>query len=335
MTAEPDIETRRREAAFWFARLNQKRVAASDISAFGQWRREPKNAAAFARFEALWEAADTLKADPDVAAMSADAHARAQSAKRSRARISRVLAPIGALAVLAAAVGLGLHLARPPVFETGIGETRAIVLADGSRVTLDTDSRMQVRLGPDRRRVDLVRGQAFFDVERDAERPFTVSAGETEVTAIGTAFGVRRAGQGARVTLVEGRVAVSRPGSGAGSGAGPAHWSLSPGEQVTTSSPGAVIRRVDAEAATSWRSGRLVFAGEPLKIAVAEINRYGQAKIVLEAPAVADIPVSGAFNTGDIEGFAAALVELYPVAADRSMPDRIVIRPSRDKSNAP
>lgn len=326
MTADSELETRRREAAFWFARLNQKRVAASDISAFGQWRRTPENAAAFARFEALWEAADTLKADPEVAALTADAHARAAAAKRSRARMSKVLLPLGAITVFAAgAVALALHLNRPPIFETGLGETRVIALADGSTITLDTDSRIRVRLQSDRRLVELTRGQAYFDVEQLAGRPFTVSAGDTDVTAIGTAFGVRRAGQGARITLVEGRIAVvDRTRS-------EAPWSLSPGQQITTAAAQPQVRQVDALSATSWREGRLVFAGEPLSTAVAEVNRYGRTKIVLEAPAVADIPVSGVFDAGDIDGFASALVELYPVSVDRSVANQIVIRPSARK----
>ena len=180
MTADNDLDVRRREAASWFATLNQKRVAASDITAFSQWRRTPANAEAYARIETMWEAAGSLKGDADIAALTAGARARADASRKLQGRLAKGLLPIGAVAAVAAVVvGVTMWSARPLSYETGLGERRIVVLADGSKVTLDTESRITVRLTGRRRAVELASGQAFFDVEGDPARPFVVTAGDT------------------------------------------------------------------------------------------------------------------------------------------------------------
>ncbi|WP_439471504.1 FecR domain-containing protein [Brevundimonas sp.] len=177
-----------------------------------------------------------------------------------------------------------------------------------------------------RRAVELASGQAFFDVEGDPARPFVVRAGATDVTALGTRFDVRRAGGGAQVTLVEGKVDVVDRGQAT------PRWSLAPGQQIVTASPRPAVRSVDAASETSWTVGRLIFAGDTVEAAVAEVNRYTASKVVLDAPAIADIAVSGAFNTGDVEGFVSALTELYPVVANRTASGQIVIRDAPAKN---
>lgn len=327
MTADNDLDVRRREAASWFATLNQKRVAASDITAFSQWRRTPANAEAYARIETMWEAAGSLKGDADIAALTAGARARADASRKLQGRLAKGLIPIGAVATVAAVVvGVTMWSARPLSYETGLGERRIVVLADGSKVTLDTESRITVRLTGRRRAVELASGQAFFDVEGDPARPFVVRAGATDVTALGTRFDVRRAGGGAQVTLVEGKVDVVDRGQAT------PRWSLAPGQQIVTASPRPAVRSVDAASETSWTVGRLIFAGDTVEAAVAEVNRYTASKVVLDAPAIADIAVSGAFNTGDVEGFVSALTELYPVVANRTASGQIVIRDAPAKN---
>jgi transmembrane sensor len=329
MTADTDLDARRREAASWFATLNQKRVAAADITAFSQWRRKPENAAAYARIETMWEAAETLKGDTDISALTEGARARADVSRKVHSRRSKVLIPIGAVATIAAlALGVTLWAGRSQSYETSLGERRTVVLADGSRVTLDTDSRIRVKLTGDRRTVELADGQAFFEVQGDRTRPFVVTAGATDVTAVGTRFDVRRNGDGAQVTLVEGKVDVTNR-----TGAAP-HWSLTPGQQIVTTSQRPAVRTVDVTSETSWTTGRLIFASDTVETAVAEVNRYSHAKVVLQAPAIASITVSGAFNTGDVDGFVSALTELYPVVAERTPSGQIVIRDATDKNPA-
>lgn len=323
MTVDDDLDIRRQEAAAWFTRLSRRRVSTDDVRAFSAWRRDPDNARAYQRVEAVWTASETLSADADISALTAEALARPDKPERARTRNAGFLKPLGGVAVaLAVVLGAGLWVVNRPLdYATAVGEQRTLRLEDGSRVILDTDTRLQVRLSADARSVTLVRGQAFFDVEGDPERPFTVSAGGTRVTAIGTRFDVRRLGDGARVVLVEGRVAVRDADTPKGD------WALRPGQQVVTTARRPAVTPVDAVRATSWTTGRLIFDGVPIRDAVAEVNRYSERKLALRAPAIAEIPVSGAFDTGDVDGFVAALEDLYPVTVERQPDGGLVLSP--------
>lgn len=323
MTVDDDLDIRRQEAAAWFTRLSRRRVSTDDVRAFSAWRRDPDNARAYERVEAVWTASETLSADADISALTAEALARPDKPERARTRNAGFLKPLGGVAVaLAVVLGAGLWVVNRPLdYATAVGEQRTLRLEDGSRVILDTDTRLQVRLSADARSVTLVRGQAFFDVEGDPERPFTVSAGGTRVTAIGTRFDVRRLGDGARVVLVEGRVAVRDADAPKGD------WALRPGQQVVTTARRPAVTQVDAVRATSWTTGRLIFDGVPIRDAVAEVNRYSERKLALRAPAIAEIPVSGAFDTGDVDGFVAALEDLYPVTVKRQPDGGLVLSP--------
>lgn len=320
MTVDDDLDIRRQQAASWFTRLSKRRVSTDDVKAFSAWRRDPDNARAYERVESVWAATNALADDPEISALTAEALGRAPAPIRARAMVSGIWKPLGgvAVAMIALAVVSLWVLNRPLTYVTAVGELRTVRLEDGSRVTLDTGSRIQVRLDDARRSVTLISGQAFFDVAGNPTRPFVVSAGDTQVTAIGTRFDVRRLRDGARVTLVEGRVTV-RKADQADDG-----WSLDPGQQVTTATPRPVVATVDVAQETSWTTGRLIFRETPIGVAVEEINRYSETKIELQASRIAGIPVSGVFDTGDTDGFVAALQELYSVRAERR-PDGSVI----------
>ncbi|AYG95648.1 FecR family protein [Brevundimonas naejangsanensis] len=322
MAVDKEGDVRRQEAASWFARLGQRRVSTTDIHDFFEWRKNPANARAYERVEKAWATSGALADDPDISALTAEALGKAPPPVRARYMVSRLWKPIaaGATALVALALFASWAMDRPLDYATATGEQRTLRLADGSRVILDTGSRVSVRLRPDRRSVTLVSGQAFFDVEGDPARPFVVTAGDTTVTAVGTRFDVRRLGQGARVTLVEGRVDVGSPGT-----ARPV-WSLAPGQQVVTTQGAPEVRTVDAARETSWTTGRLVFAATPIREAVAEVSRYSDRRIELKDGGIAQIPVSGAFDTGDTEAFIAALSDLYGVTASRSPDGAIILR---------
>lgn len=328
MTVDGDLDIRRREAAAWFTRLSQQRVSTDDVRAFSAWRRDPANAQAYARVESVWAASKTLANDPDISRITAEA-LDAPAPTRARSLITRLMPPLGgagaAVAVLTVAIFAGAwFLTRPLTYDTGIGEQRTVQLADGSRLTLDTDTRVRIRLGDALRSVTLVKGQAYFQVQGDAARPFVVTAGDTVVTALGTRFDVRRLENGhARVVLVEGRVEVSDMRSTT------PDIELAPGQELRTTPARPAVRTVDVARATSWTTGRLVFEGTPVAGAVAEVNRYSNRKIELQAPQIATIPVSGAFDAGDVDGFVAALVDLYGVRTATRRDGTIVVSAPR------
>lgn len=316
-----DAEIRRREAADWFVRLNQRKVDRQDVVAFSEWRRDPFNAGAFERLDALWGAAGTLAHDPEIVALTEALKAEARQGPKTTAppRRSPGWRGLGALAgalLLTALVG-GWLWVQPRALSTAVGERRTVVLADGSELTLDTASRVTVRLRGGQRRIELLEGQASFSVAPDPTRPFTVTAGQTRVIALGTRFDVRRDGDGARVVLEEGRVRVATTA---------ADWTLAPGQGVDTGDARPRPAPVDVPRQTSWREGRLIFERAPVSEAVAEVNRYSRHKIELEPGAVGEGTVSGAFDAGDQDGFLSALTALYPLRVDRAPDGHVVLR---------
>lgn len=309
--APPERDRAEREAAEWFARLNTLSVSSQALQDFQDWRRTPANDAAFERMEELWDLGGRLKASAHAQRL-VDAALR-RPARRSGARRLARPAVIG-LAAFAAAAALAVSFALTPGdrYTTTVGEQRLVTLDDGTRLRLDTNTAVRVRLGAARRDVDLIRGQAFFDVARDATRPFVVRADGTSVRAVGTQFDVRRAGDMVKVTLVEGVVEVSHAKAAK-------TWRLQPGEALA-SDPSAIAapRKIDIAAATSWTAGRLVFRRTPLAEAVAEVNRYSRRKVVVDAPRLQTVPVSGVFDVGDTEAFVVAVGDLFELRAQPS-----------------
>jgi transmembrane sensor len=190
-----------------------------------------------------------------------------------------------------------------PTFTTAVGELSTFHLADGSVVTLSTDSAVKVDPWNRERRLSLLRGQAFFKVAKDAARPFVVAVGDKLVTAVGTAFDVRLDPGKLSVTLLEGRVRIAGP-----SPRGDRMVEMSAGSKfVAADAADWNIAAVDAVKEASWLQGRLVFDGEPLSAVVAEMNRFSTRKLRVSDPRVAATPVSGVFKTGQVDAFVAAL----------------------------
>ncbi|UQV18927.1 FecR domain-containing protein [Brevundimonas albigilva] len=329
MTTEADADIRRRETADWFARLNQRQVSTADIKAFSAWRRDDENARAFDRMQAFWDASRALSDQPDMVALTVEARSRSSTGPGRRARRVGVLAPIGAVGAVVMAVAIGWwtwssQQARP--YFTQVGERQVVDLADGSSVLLDTASRIEVRMTGETRLITLTAGQARFDVRPDPDRPFVVVAGDTRVTALGTLFDVRRLGAGARVILVEGRVEVrdeNQPG---------ARWDLAPGQQLETAARQPHVAATDLASAASWTAGRLTFEETPIGVAVAEMNRYTRRPIELRVGDLSAVRVSGVFDAGDIDGFVAALRDLYDLEVSRSEDGRVVLTASYENN---
>jgi transmembrane sensor len=208
-----------------------------------------------------------------------------------------------------------------PDFVTAKGQQRQITLPDGSRLTLDTDSAVDVAFSSGRRSLTLARGRALFDVQRDPGRPFEVRAGDRQVVALGTRFDVQVDPAGMRVRLFEGRVAVSPVGGGSA-------VQLTPGEQF--SQKGASARVVAApveEDALAWRQGLVVFEDENLAAAAAELNRYSSSPLLVRDPQIARMRISGAFKSGDPARFARTVSTIHPVRVRRNSDGSIELLP--------
>lgn len=188
-----------------------------------------------------------------------------------------------------------------PETRTALGQIASIALADGSRVTLNTDSALRTAIFSTGRQVRLDRGEAYFQVAKDKTRPFTVAAGKITATAIGTAFSMRQYDDAVIVTLAEGKLRVATADS---------HETaiLSPGDQLRSDKAGFHLIRVDARQATSWTSGMLDFDRVPLATVVNEFNRYRQRQIVLGDRRLANLPVTGLFPINQPDRFVDMLV---------------------------
>jgi transmembrane sensor len=242
-----------------------------------------------------------------------------------RALVAAVTATVALVAVLVVQPWRDVD-----TYGTGIGEQRLVLLKDGSRMSLNTSTRVRVELSPAQRRVSVEGGEAFFEVAKDASRPFVVRAAGTEVTATGTAFLVRlmppHAGgrESVDVTLVEGQVVVQ----GSGSKASNQPIVMAAGDRVrvgrgqdgrTASGASAAAPERDRprlDQVLAWQRGEAIFDNVPLREALAEMSRYSSTPITVN-PRVGDLRVSGVFKTGDSVGFVQAVAALHGLAVHK------------------
>ena len=205
-----------------------------------------------------------------------------------------------AASIVFAALGLGAYswyyLQSHPTYTTDIGENRSITLADGSTVDLNARSKLRVEFSKGERDVELLEGQALFEVAHDASRPFVVRSGGAQVRAVGTQFDVYRGSAGTTVTVVEGRVAVAERAAPADSGA----TFVSAGEQVTVTAQAITPpKHTDVVAATAWTQHRLIFDATPLAEVVEHFNRYNTRQLIIDDPELAAFHVSGVYASTD------------------------------------
>lgn len=193
-----------------------------------------------------------------------------------------------------AAPGSGHHLTR-------IGEVLRLPLADGSAVTLNSGSEVVVEYRADRRQIQLLRGEALFDVAKDRHRPFVVMAAGSEVRAVGTSFSVRRRQDDAVKVLVrEGTVEVDADQRAPQRVTANMLAIVSPTRAVQ-------LQPLDAQRVQQllvWRDGMIAFDGDTLAQAAAEFARYNDMRILIDDPAVARRTVVGLYSANDPEGFA-------------------------------
>ncbi|MFD1787910.1 FecR family protein [Sphingomonas floccifaciens] len=198
-------------------------------------------------------------------------------------------------------------------YATRVGGRDAIGLADGSRVELNTATRLRSTAAKTNRQVWLDQGEAFFKVVHDPAHPFVVHAGDYRVTVLGTSFAVQRQGEAVTVSVVEGRVRVDRS-NGERIQIGRPAPSLVSGQRAILSGADMVVTDSDAsrvERALAWRDGMLSFDGAALGDVVADFNRYNDRKIVVADPDVAAIRLTGTFRSANQVGFLRLLREAY------------------------
>lgn len=362
-------------AACWSEALRNSGDDAATRTAFRAWyEADNHHAEAFARVEAARERVATVADTPALMALRNETLSRVATRRPRWPKVALAMAAslVAAMAGLLAFTGApwqelpgslfeGVRLAinGQTLYRTAVGERLVVTLDDGTRLTLNTDSRLVVGFQPDRRDIRMQHGQALFEVAKDASRPFVVTAGNRQVTALGTAFDVRYNQQRFEVTLIEGKVEVAEsvPDApratsnasrdvaaphpspltphGANVASGPAAADLSPratvllpGQQLiaaATLEAAPLVRHADLKRATSWRYGQVIFEDDLLGNAIIEMNRYAKRRIAIADPALAELRLSGAFDTGQTGTFIEALTTYFPVTVARQNSEEIVL----------
>jgi transmembrane sensor len=201
---------------------------------------------------------------------------------------------------------------------TAKGEHQIIALSDGSSVELNTDSEIQVRYRFNQRQVDLVRGEAFFNVIHNAERPFLVAVSNLTIHDIGTAFNVYKKNQKVAIAVQEGVVDVNTKLG---------LRRLNAGQQIAYSNDEGFesLGQLDLDASTAWRQGKLLFRGQRLADVLAEIGRYHDIEIHLPNAKIADLQVSGSFRAEQLDNMLNAVSTLLPVNIKRISEKEVLI----------
>lgn len=316
-TPKPSASARA-EAAAWMARLHGPNRSPEVEAGFRRWLAEaPEGAAAFEWLTDTWEKSARLRRRP----------VEQLRAERSSLRISLPRAALAAAAAaIVAIVGTMLYLQNNALI-TRVGEQRIVRLEDGSRMHLNTDTRVVVHYDKQQRGIELRKGEALFDVAPRADRVFVVTAGDRQIRAVGTSFMIRRDERSLAVTLVEGKVTVAPiEGNSAGYAlapgaavSGPTVWSgppdaiqLAAGERLTirVGEP-ARIDRPPLDRVSAWQRGQVAFDDTPLADALSEMNRYSDMQLAISGSTSTAIRVSGVFKAGDSTDFARAVASTY------------------------
>lgn len=241
----------------------------------------------------------------------------------------RFWASAATLTLAIAAVALYIQGMGPDTYATRLGEQRSVLLDDGSVISLNTSTRIEVAYTEDARQVRLIQGEALFDVEKDVTRPFLVKTQAAVIRVTGTQFNVYDKDDSTAVTVLEGQVevaprdveprapATAQSTGSSGDSAG-AVARLTAGNQALVRRGSAEIETVavaSPEAVTAWTERRLVFDATPLSEIVQQFNRYNRKKLVLEDPTLASLELSGVFDSNDPESLVLFLKRISDVEA--------------------
>jgi transmembrane sensor len=322
------------QASHWWELFHSDSASNADHREFGEWvARSPERVEAYLQTARLakairsprliWPstAAEVLireaKASPETVLQFSTSRVSASVDRREGRHVQSRFA-WAAAAVLLIGVGLALFIRQTPQeFRTALGEQRSLLLADGSRATLNTASAIEVIMQKGRRDVRLVQGEALFEVAHDAARPFVVRAGNALLKDVGTQFNVDIRSNGTTVTVIEGEVAVDSAATSESAAAQARHGAGDTGEAlilrandravVTPAGVGTPQRGVNVAASVAWTQRQLMFEHRPLSEVAEEFNRYNKDRIDIDSAALKRQEVTGVFDAKDPASFVAFL----------------------------
>jgi len=305
------------QAIDWVIKLNSGTASKRDSMLAEEWQqRSFSHHKAFAEAEQLWlEMGEVL-----ITAGTPDADRQPSLTVKLSRNINRYQVGIAASFLLAALMipFFGFSDYWLSDFYTGAGEQKSIMLADGSRVLLDTDTALSVAFNETGRRITLQRGRAVFSVAKDPGRPFEVATGTAVVKALGTVFEVMEDQQGTCVTVEEHAVTVKgmhdqdyAPSSRINAGQ-QARYSLKHGLETPST--------VNPKQISAWQRGKLIFKNQPLTMVIAELDRYYPGRMAIMNDRIKAMRVTGVFPVNDPAGALSMIAEILPVKITRITP---------------
>ncbi|WP_454885995.1 FecR family protein [Sphingomonas oryzagri] len=310
------------EAALWHGRM----LDANDATraAFAAWRcMSADHAEAYARVSAARDAAQTLGEQPALLSLRQQTLARTMLVRKAPRVPSRAMAAAALLLAGAPLAALGIHAWMPQrteqagtrTFRTGVGQQADVTLPDGSVVTLDTASRLDVSYSGGERHLHL-EGQGFFQL-RPSDEPVLISAGGHDFSAGQGQFDLRSDPGQVRAFAAQGQLALT---------SGDASVTVEPGHLLAAQGSDVLIRPLDNPASiTGWRHGLLQFDNLTLADAASELNRYRRRPIRIADNHAAALRVSGAFHTAETPAFVDALTSGFPVRVKQDSSEEVVI----------
>lgn len=332
------------EAAQWVVSIDERPLSEDEKKRFRDWVLESdSHRLAFQQVASIWGRMDILEGLSELFPADSSLEPPRRSGHRNAFRLAYAGAGIAA-AALAAVLYLG-NIAKleqdtvpssEKVYLTRVGETATIDLDDGSTIVANTDSRLSVEYTVAERRVTLERGEAFFEVEHDPSRVFSVIVGDTIVRAVGTAFSVHRDGTTVEVLVSEGRVEVLQNQSTsvselAAPGADEKHI-VDVGQLAEFGMSEMRVESIETDEIARrlfWRQGMLAFEGQPLEQVIEEFSRYTTVEIQIASDELRGIRVGGYFDSNDLAGMLTALQSNFGVEVTYLGPDEVLLSSAR------
>lgn len=316
-TTRSDLDPMTRQALAFVVRLTSGDATEADAEALKGWRASgPAQEQAYREAVRLWRLVS--RSEIAAAGPTAKIHPFPQKmGRRSFLRSGALAASVAGLAVVAGGYGL-LGPSIGTLFadhRTKVGERRGIDLPDGSRIELNTSTALSVRYTDQERRIDLIEGEALFTVTPDQARPFVVHAAAGRTTAVGTVFSVRHEAAQVSVTCVEGTIDV----------AANRVTRLTAGQYVRYGRDLGEVSDIDAQIATAWSKGLLIFRDERLGKVIDEVNRYRAGWIVIADSKRADQRVTGVFHLDRTEELLHHIEQTLGVSETRITDQLIVL----------
>ncbi|MEM7099839.1 MAG: FecR domain-containing protein [Pseudomonadota bacterium] len=342
LNAFKDVDSASDQAIEWLARLRAEDVKDQEIGAFAEWlAASSEHKLAFDEALDLWDLSGSALAEfahtlPDTN------HSAIQAPKSDQIRLpAQIWQPLSVAAVFLMTCIVVLLQFQAPVYQTGKGEHRRVVLTDGSTAVLNTNTEIKVRYSGAERRIDLTHGEAWFDVRKDPQRPFVVNGEYASATAIGTAFTVRDETHYTRISVTEGVVAVDladvqsigslshlngfspEAGEHAESQAdGKVHLNATEGIQVESETTRTLT--VDLATEQAWQRGQLIYKDVSLTQLVDDLNRYLPVTLTINDADLAERKISAVLQLDDHAAMLDALSQVLPVKW-KAVSDNLVI----------